>query len=261
MSWKFGAAINIGGRNEQQDRLTVLSAQGGRRHLIAVADGMGGLRNGAQAAQIVVDVAAHNFTAHACIADPQTFLHGICQAAHDRINKLHKDAGPAPGTTVLLLYIDNRYAYWTHVGDSRLYHFRGGRLLAQTNDHSFLRLMSAKGSLDPGGVSVKAMQSQLYMRLGGEHTPRPDFAWAEVRDGDLFVLCSDGFWQAVPPNQIVAALGEHPLHSDGPQFLVDLARKRSGEKCDNISLALGQWTDESGNGLIKRFVNAFRKRG
>lgn len=255
MSWKFGAAQNIGARTEQQDRLTILTSPDGERHLIALADGMGGLRNGAQAAQIVIDVAAYHFNTYAA-NDPFKFLNNICHAAHDKINDLQHSHETPPGTTVLLLYLDRQQAYWAHIGDTRLYHIRNGSLLAQTNDHSLYRLMTQKGLIQPDNNNSKSLQCQLYMRLGGEHTPEPEFAAAEVRDGDLFILCSDGFWQAVPPDQVITALDTHPLHGDGAGFLVGLARQRGGGRCDNITLALAHWTDSSFTGFCKRLVRS-----
>ncbi|MGR8933073.1 MAG: PP2C family protein-serine/threonine phosphatase [Gammaproteobacteria bacterium] len=252
MPWNFGAAQDIGGRKEQQDRLTVLSSPDGRRHLAVIADGMGGLRNGAQAAQIVVDVAAKYFSDNRS-SDPRIFLNRICQAAHEQINNLPVALGPAPGTTILLLYLDNRHAYWAHVGDTRLYHCRNGAPMAQTSDHSLLQLMIAKGLIGLNSDAAKAMQSQLYMRLGGDQIPEPDFAAAAVKDGDVFILCSDGFWQAVQPAEVMTVLEAHPLPSDSPDSLVQLARQRSGDGCDNISLALFQWSDDSLLACCKRF--------
>jgi serine/threonine protein phosphatase PrpC len=259
MLWKFGAAMDIGGRNEQQDRLTILNSWDGQRHLIALADGMGGLRNGAQAAQTAIDIAAHNFP-NKPADDPHITLNEICQEAHRAINALQNGVKAAPGTTLLLLYLDGQQAYWAHVGDSRLYHFRNGRVLTQTNDHSLLQLMAASGMSAPNSDAAKSMQSQLYMRLGGYQTPIPDFAASEVEDGDLFLLCSDGFWQAVRPEEVVAALGKYPPDRDGPQYLADLARKRGGEHGDNISLVLFQWSGRPAKGFFKRLAGVFRKR-
>lgn len=259
MPWKFGAATDIGGRSEQQDRLALLHSRNGRRHLMVVADGMGGLKNGAQAAQILVDVATDCFARHTG-ETPYALLHGICQTAHDAINDLQRDAEPAPGTTALLLYIDKQTASWAHVGDSRLYHFRKGSLLQHTNDHSLLQLMIEKGLVEAGSAAAAAMQNQLYMRLGGEQTPEPDFNTTEVEDGDLFLLCSDGFWQTVQPGEMVAAIGQYLSDKNGPQYLVGLARQRSGDGCDNITLAVSQWSDSAETGRWQRYVHALHKR-
>lgn len=258
MPWKFGAATDIGGRSEQQDRLAILHSQDGLRHLIVVADGMGGLQNGAQAAQTLVDVAADRFSQYHGDA-PHAFLQGICQAAHDAINHRYSTAAPVPGTTALLLYLDKQKAFWAHVGDSRLYHFRKGRLLTHTTDHSLLQLMLDKGLVEAGSADAAAMQNQLYRRLGGEQMPEPDFNASEVKNGDLFLLCSDGFWQAVQPNEMVAALKQYSPDRDGPQYLVNLALQRSGGGCDNISLAVSQWSGSAAPGCWQCFANVLRK--
>lgn len=258
MPWKFGAATDIGSRSEQQDRLAIVHSPDAMRHLIVVADGMGGLKNGAQAAQTLVDVATHRFHQHHGDA-PQAFLQDICQAAHDAINALHGAAASAPGTTALLLYLDQQTAFWAHIGDSRLYLFRKGRLLQQTKDHSLLQLMLEKGLVERGSADAAAMQNQLYKRLGGEQAPEPEFNTGKVEDGDVFLLCSDGFWQAVQPNEAIAALKQHPLDQDGADYLVNLARQRGGDCCDNISLAILQWSGAPASGCWRRFLNIFRK--
>ena len=258
MPWKFGTASDIGGRSEQQDRLAVFHSRNGRRHLAVVADGMGGLQNGAQAAQILLDVASHHFAVYKR-GDPYDLLDGICQTAHAAINELQTDDGSAPGTTAVLLFIDKQTAYWAHVGDSRLYHFRSGSLLNYTNDHSLLRLMLDRGVVEAGSAAAAEMQNRLYMHLGGETPPEPDFNASEVVDGDLFILCSDGFWQALRPSEIIASLIESPPDQDATQHLVDLARRRSSEGCDNISLVVSQWRRDQATGGWQRIIKMMRR--
>lgn len=247
MSWKFGSAANVGGRNEQQDRVAVLHAADGHRHLVVVADGMGGLRYGALAAQTLVDVASRRF------AEPHgnsgfDFLQDICLEAHALLRKLTDDALPAPGTTAVLLYLNKHTASWMHVGDSRLYHFRDGCLSSCTNDHSMLRLMLGGGLVAPGSDEAAVAQSRLYMRLGSETVPEPDFNSCKLEDGDLFLLCSDGLWQALESEEMLAVLKQHPLDQDGPQYLTELALQRSGDGCDNISIAVAQWQGNASRG-------------
>jgi serine/threonine protein phosphatase PrpC len=240
MPWRFGSAVDIGGRNEQQDRVAVLHADDRQRHLIVLADGMGGLRDGALAAQTLVDAASHRFSEP--LGDSAfNFLHDICLTAHAALRQLSGDVSPAPGTTMVTLYLDERTASWMHVGDSRLYHFRKGRLLTCTNDHSMLRMMLTEGLIEAGSGEAAAAQNRLYMRLGSEAEPEPDFNSSKLEDGDLFLLCSDGFWQVVEPEEVLKVLAQHPLDQDGSQYLVNLARQRGGQTCDNISLIVAQW--------------------
>lgn len=240
MAWTFGAATDIGDRSEQQDRVAVLHAPDGRRHLIVLADGMGGLQDGALAAQMLVDSASQRFGQFQG-GDVFALLEDICLGAHDALRQLGGAASTAPGTTAVLLYLDKQTAAWLHVGDSRLYHFRKGNLFSCTNDHSMLQMMLSQGLVEAGSSEAAAVQNRLYMRLGSEAEPEPDFNSVKLEDGDLFLLCSDGFWQALQAEDMLAALAKHPLEQDGLHNLMDLARQRSGEGSDNISVAVAQW--------------------
>ncbi|MGR8931776.1 MAG: PP2C family protein-serine/threonine phosphatase [Gammaproteobacteria bacterium] len=241
MPWQFGQALNIGKRNEQQDRVGVFHNGSGTAHMLVVADGMGGIPNGDQAAQIVVDTAERAFN-KSKIKNPESFLEDICSQAHEAINRIETNNAAAPGTTCVLLYIDKRRAYWAHIGDSRLYHFRQNYLINQTQDHSVRQLMIQRGLIDTASEEASATQNQLYKRLGGRQEPVPDIYSSELERGDMFLLCSDGFWQSVDTHCIPEILNHHPLERDGAECLVDIALKNGGDNCDNISVALARWT-------------------
>lgn len=107
------------------------------------------------------------------------------------------------------------------------------------------RIDAAKGLVEEGSSAAQSMQNQLYMRLGGELLPEPDFNSADVQDGDVFLLCSDGFWQAVPTDEMLITFEQCPSEQDSAKYLVDLAWQRSGNRCDNISLVVAQWQDST----------------
>ncbi len=240
MTWKFNKASDIGGRAEQQDRVEVLSADDQYNHLVVVADGMGGHHGGSLAAQAVVDIAKQHFYTRR-VPDPQIFLGDMCLEAHRVIRAVGEDERRSPGSTCALLYLNGPEAYWVHVGDSRLYLYRNGELLFRTEDHSMLQLMSAlEGNSDADGAH-SGLQNQLFMRLGGDTAPQPEFGATEVEPEDLFLLCSDGFWTCVESHEVPAALVKHPLKDGGAAYLVDVAKARGGNEADNISLALAQW--------------------
>jgi PPM family protein phosphatase len=244
MTWTTGEASVIGGRKEQQDRVAIHSSDDGQRHLLALADGMGGHRAGALAAQVVIDTAASHFSGQA-VADPQVFLENLCDEAHSGIRALSEDEMLSPGSTCAFLYLSGPEAYWAHVGDSRLYHFRDGKLLNRTSDHSVLQLMLAQGDIEENSDAARTFQNQLYRRLGGMEQPEPDFGATAVEPGDLFVLSSDGFWQAVAAEQIIRELEQSDTLQNGAEELVQFALRQSEKECDNISVALAQWKAKS----------------
>jgi serine/threonine protein phosphatase PrpC len=254
MPWQFSLASDIGGRSEQQDCLEMLSLNSGNTHLVVVADGMGGHRDGALAARTVIETARRRFNAGA-ISDPRTFLQELCLESHQGISKLGSDEPRSPGSTCVVLYLNGPEAYWAHVGDSRLYHFRNSRLLNRTQDHSVAQLMVSQGRLTETDAATSALQNQLYMRLGGKEPPEPDFGASEVEAGDMFMLCSDGFWSHVEPQEVVTSLVEYPIDNEGAGHLVDMARTRGGSTGDNISLVLVRWNPgrvPTNKGLLAR---------
>ena len=249
MPWQFSIASDIGGRSEQQDRIDTLSSKSGDSHLVIVADGMGGHRDGALAAQTVIETAKHRFNGGS-MPDPHAFLEDLCLESHQSISSLGGDKQRAPGSTCVLLYLNGPEAYWAHVGDSRMYHFRSGELLNRTRDHSVAQLMVTQGQLSEAELETNALQNQLYMCLGGNNTPVPELGASVVGDSEFFMLCSDGFWAKVSPEEVVECLREHPIEEDGARRLVDMARERGGSDGDNISLALGRW--DAGRGWSHR---------
>jgi serine/threonine protein phosphatase PrpC len=254
MPWQFSLASDIGGRSEQQDCLEMLSLNSGDTHLVVVADGMGGHRDGALAARTVIETARRRFNAGP-ISDPRTFLQELCHESHQGISNLGRDEPRSPGSTCVVLYLNGPEAYWAHVGDSRLYHFRKGQLLNRTQDHSVAQLMVAQGRLTETDAATSALQNQLYMRLGGNEPPEPDFGASEVDADDMFMLCSDGFWSHVEPQEVVASLDEYPIDNEGAGHLVDMARERGGSTGDNISLVLVRWNPgrvPANKGLLAR---------
>lgn len=247
MPWQFSMALDIGGRSEQQDCLDILHTDGRDTHLLVVADGMGGHESGALAARTVVETARREFNSSRN-PDPGAFLGELCMDSHRAIRALGISEQRPPGSTCVFLYLNGQEAYWAHVGDSRLYHFHNGILVQQTEDHSVMQLMVAQGG-QAGTITAGVSQNQLYMCLGGKRTPEPDSGASGVDADEFFMLCSDGFWTVVEPEEVVSALRAHPLEEDAAAYLVNLARNRGGASGDNISLVLCRWKPEQPQGL------------
>jgi len=233
MPWTFSQAQDIGTRAEQQDRIGVFSAESGDRHLLVLADGMGGHRGGAEAAQKVVDVAREAFY-RGFPLKPRALLERVCIDAHRAIAAGRLGFERSPGSTCLLLYLEEAAAYWAHVGDSRLYHMRRGEVLRRTIDHSVDGAAADRGGMSAGGGRP------LYMRLGGREKPEPEFGSCLVEYGDTLLLCSDGLWDVVDPEKIAQRLRGIPAGTDAAD-LVRMARKQAGVSCDNISAVVSRW--------------------
>jgi len=193
--WERGAASQQGGRHEQQDRWGVFQPPGQQGLLAIVADGMGGHLEGALGAQTVVDV-ARNFIQNppdSLRTDPTAALDQLCRRMHDTIN----DHSETARSTVAMVWLDHDRAHWLNIGDSRLYHFRRGRRLMRTRDHSAVQLLMDLGEIDESQMASHPAQNRLYRCLGGADSPKPDTGHFAVQSGDLLALCSDGVWEYV----------------------------------------------------------------
>lgn len=103
--------------------------------------------------------------------------------------------------TVVVLAIDTvrSLACWGHLGDSRLYCFRGHRIIAQSRDHSMVQDMVDAGYLAPDALRAAPSRNVLLGALGdaGNFHPRVEVSPFPVTDGDVFMLCTDGLWEYI----------------------------------------------------------------
>lgn len=237
MRWQTATADAIGGREEQQDRAACFAAPAGSPALAVVADGMGGHRGGALAAQAVVDAAARLWEAAPAEAAPQERLTGLVLAAHEAINRAGSAKGIRPHSTGVFLWLEGDRAHWANIGDSRLYHFARGRLLARTRDHSVVQLLVDRGEVTEEEMATHPTQNRLLRSLGGDETPEADIGATTVGGEDAFLLCSDGLWETVTVEEMAAALSADDLDR-AARLLVALAAERGGPMGDNVTVAL-----------------------
>ena len=191
-------------------RTAQLSAPGGRQvnedaiaqreGVWVLADGLGGHGGGEVASRLAVDAALAAMQDRA--PEPQTLSEAIA-AAHLAVVNGQQDAPRLAGirTTLVLLANDGQHAARAHVGDSRLYGFRAGRLWVQTADHSVPQVLALAGEITPEQIRGHEDRNRLLRCLGQERPPKPALNPDLNQDpialqpGDVFLLCSDGFWE------------------------------------------------------------------
>ncbi len=136
-------------------------------------------------------------------------------------------------TTLTAVALAADHAYVAHVGDSRVYHWRGGRLAQLTADHSEAAELVRLKVLSPDRLNDHPGRNILTRTLGGRLIVRPDFLRQVVQPGDRLLLCSDGLWSEVSGEEMSVALKRcGPV--DACRELMDLALER--ECRDNASL-------------------------
>ncbi|MCG6871891.1 MAG: protein phosphatase 2C domain-containing protein [Gammaproteobacteria bacterium] len=224
----------IGAREQNQDRLAIVEAP--RRVLLVLADGLGGYRGGDMAAETMVDTISQLFhrMREPAISNPFEFIALAIQYSHRRINnragKVPDDA--APRTTCVATVIQDGYAYWGHVGDSRLYHFRGGRLRSRTRDHSTRE--RNRGSNGP---------PHLLRCVGGPVRPTVEFGReTRLMPGDALLLCSDGLSNLRGDDSLGMMVVKEDLDDATEDMLLD-AEASDPTGCDNMSAIVFRWED------------------
>ena len=236
LKWQAASAERIGGRNEQQDSVGFFLSRDGAASLLVVADGMGGHRGGSLASQTLLEIAERNWAScGGAPEDPKHFLEDLCQQAHSQINLRGREQDLEPHSTVVALIVRDAEAFWVHVGDSRLYHFRDQDLLGRTKDHSMVQVLVEAGEVTEEEMATHPDQNKLLRSIGGEDPPKTTHGNAALRPEDRFLLCSDGFWETITADEMAGALAERRL-DESLAHLADLAAERGGVKGDNIAV-------------------------
>lgn len=239
MRYEIGYANRLGNRAANQDRLAAIETEDGV--LLVLADGMGGMAKGEVAAQAVIDTARDLYlNAPQPITDSGRLLRDIVNISHDL---LVKDLAPDQerssfGTTAVLCLVQNGEAHWAHVGDSRLYLFRGGRSVYRTRDHSYVETLLQQGVITEEELTRHPRRNQITQCIGcTRYRPEPSIATpVALRENDVLLLCSDGLWEPVDEAQMGESLDGHDSLEAAVQRMADEAESRAYPRADNLSV-------------------------
>jgi serine/threonine protein phosphatase PrpC len=237
-----------GDREDNQDRAAVVAADGSA--LLVVMDGMGGHAHGARAAEAGCKVMLDLFRAESKpLFDPLGFLHLALGRAHAAVvalgTRLAVDVRPRATCAVCL--VQREEAYWAHIGDSRVYHLRGGAVVARTRDHSHVEQLLRDGSIREEELSAHPMRNFVECCLGGEPAlPEMSISRRQpLEDGDVLMVCTDGVWSNVADADIAAVLKSQGKANGGYRSalekLVAQAVAAAAPHSDNASAASVVW--------------------
>ena len=245
MNYALAHETRIGTRRINQDRIGHWSTA--ECMLMAVADGLGGHPRGEVAAELAVGLlgAAFEREAQPRLADPGDFLNRAIAAGHAAILRDAAKRGLAdtPRTVLVACIVQDGHAYWTHVGDSRLYLIRQGRIVHRTRDHTVVQELVDTGRIREEASFTHPERNRLLQCLGGYATPQPaPLARERLAEHDIVLLCSDGFWNPLTQRQLLHSLTARSLEAAIPE-LVELAQLRAGLDCDNISVVALRWAE------------------
>ena len=240
--WTSGARTDVGlVRTRNEDAYLALPGRG----LWAVADGMGGHAYGDVASGAVV-------AALDGVAPPASLAGGVdaVRARLDEVNHdLREEAAargvPVIGSTVVVLLALDRELACLWAGDSRIYLCREGRLQQLTRDHSQLEALKASGA---DLAAATASPNMITRAVGASDTLELDVATLRARDGDVFLLCSDGLSNPVDEAALAAGLAACADCSQAAHELVALALANGGR--DNITALVVRVEDRSGDKTV-----------
>jgi len=243
MKFTIYQASRQGGRKNNQDRVAYSYSRDAL--LMVVADGMGGHMHGEIAAQIAVQVMTDQFQKKAKprLDDPMAFLDETTTLAHYAINDyaVEQDLLEIPHTTCVAAVIQDGAAYWAHVGDSRLYLFSDGCLIARTEDHTAVAQMVRNGLITEEEAGIHPERNKVSNCLGGYVTPQVECnVPIPLHDADTMLICTDGIWGMINAHELAALLHAYTLE-DAVRHLMDHAEFRGGEHGDNLSLIAMTW--------------------
>jgi protein phosphatase len=242
---RFAALSDLGLRRQNnEDAATVRiapdrEAYRHRGHLFVVADGMGGHAVGELASRIATEALPLNYlkSRHGGPAEAlreavefaNVSIHAKGQANHDFARM---------GTTCTALVLSDEGAVIGHVGDSRCYRVRRGRIDQLTFDHSLQWELIRRGGMNPEDVFLREPRNVITRSLGPEPSVEVDVEGPyAILPGDVYVLCSDGLPNHVSDDEI-GAIAAHLPPADAARMLVHLANARGGT--DNVTAVVVQ---------------------
>ncbi|MEQ7126982.1 protein phosphatase 2C domain-containing protein [Actinopolymorpha sp. B11F2] len=213
-------------------------------HLLAIADGMGGTVGGDVASAITIttvralDKAGHN--------EPLRALGQAAVEANSRI-AARIDTDPhleGMGTTLTAILVQDGLANVAHIGDSRAYHFRAGRLRMITRDHTFVQSLIDEGRITLEEAEHHPHRSLIMRALEGRQDARPDLDRLELEPGDRLLVCSDGLDNAAVKDDAIADVLRR---SAGPQEAADalIALALDQGSPDNVTCVVADVVDVS----------------
>jgi len=235
-----------GGREANEDRTSYAYTRDAL--LMVVADGMGGHLHGEVASQIAAQLLTEAFQREAkpTLADPLGFLQKSINDAHFALGDYAKARNliESPRTTCVACVVQDSTAFWAHVGDSRLYHIREGRIQAQTRDHSRVQMLVDQGRVREEAVAAHPDRNKIFNCIGATALPQVELSRPTLlREDDTLILCTDGWWGPLTGKLITGALLKSDLMKAIPELL-DLAELRGGADSDNLSVVGMTWEEK-----------------
>ena len=207
--------------------------------LFVVADGMGGHNAGEVASSIAVREVSTIFRAGLLVdRDLSILFEQSVLRAHRSIfdESMKHDDRRDMGTTVTVAFVQEKYIWICHVGDSRAYLIGNGRIQALTRDHTFVGDWLEEGRITPEEARTHHARHGLTMALGVDDDIEPEVTRVTWQNGQCLLLCSDGLTEMLEDTTILEIVQSSGDPDSICSELVAQARRRGGD--DDITVIL-----------------------
>jgi len=235
MKLEYSTFTSAGERGENEDSVLVIERSGVTAFLIA--DGLGGHGGGAAASKAVVDYIAEHIDDSSVLSEE--LIAECFTGAQECLMAMQREQGSdGMKSTLTMLLTNGKTAAWAHIGDSRLYHFRGKRMISRTVDHSIAQTLVALGDISEADLKTSPDRNQLTRVLGVEWD-EPKYAIDKsgyrLRRKDLFVICSDGLWERMNEKEAAVMLREGSLDKALEKLCTQAVEMETERRRDDIS--------------------------
>jgi protein phosphatase len=215
-------------------------------YLLVVADGVGGIKGGKLASGTAVEtLAEHIGQTIGCyynfdVEKEHEFLEqleGAVERSHERIREELAHDGRGPATTLTMVALVWPRAYVVHVGDSRAYYLRGGRLKQLTRDQTAYEELVDQGVMTEEQARRAGLRNVLTSALGAQI--KPALGLVDLEPGDALLLCTDGLTKHVSDDEIAVMLGNPESAEATCRRLVEMTLARGAS--DNVTVIVGRF--------------------
>lgn len=236
------AESRIGGRLENQDSYSYAYTK--RGYVATVCDGMGGGPGGKTASQIAVKEILSGIDEAEADEDVKNVIVKAVRRANMAIIAAGDDtpALKGMGSTATVLLITERSAFVAHVGDSRVYQFRGRKKIFRTFDHSVVFEMVAQKMITEEQARLSASSNVITRALGVNPDVDVEIHELPYEKGDRFLLCTDGIHGTMPEKELIRLATMRNVNVGGVvdniATIVDGNGRKEGGGHDNLTLAI-----------------------
>lgn len=246
---KIDCAIQsrIGGRSENQDYAGFSETPIGT--VVVVCDGMGGMSGGSTASRIAVTtIIDHASESHEGDSPAEVLKTAIMRANDAIMDAAENDPDlTGMGTTVTAMIVNDDCATVSYLGDSRIYQLRGREKVFRTFDHSYVFQSVKIGLITEEQARLSSQSNIILKALGISREIDVEVFELPYLKGDRFVLCTDGFWGAMPEKELISKIARGPVVKvlDVASLHIDMLGVRKGGHHDNLTAAMFDVTKDS----------------